>query len=171
MWALAATGRFEDAAATRDRAAALAVALHRTGRLSALRQVEHAELEWRGWGGVELYRGRLVRAWGADGVVTLLDPPGPGHTGDTGGDDETVTGRVAGARHPDEEPGAVDRADADELLVVARWFDDHAGQIRVRRADPGLTWPLPRLRRYAPSSGRREAGEPGQRGSGRAAHR
>src|SRR5690606_8615669 len=67
MHALAAADRFEEAADVRNRADALAGALRRQRRLQGLRRAGRIRLEVPGEGGVELDRGRLVRAW-ADGT-------------------------------------------------------------------------------------------------------
>src|SRR5690606_6777286 len=88
MRALAAAARYEEAALTRDRAAALAAALDRQRRLGALREAEAVEVALPGGGGVELRRGLLTRAWGppagedghghaAGGVAELPLEPAP----------------------------------------------------------------------------------------------
>jgi len=121
MRALAAAERFEEAAETRDRAAALARALHRQRRLDGLRRAGRIEVDADGEGRAVLAGGRLV------GTGTLPFPDG-------GGGD-----------------GPLPRHLADEVACVAAWLDDAAGRIRLVHCDGELASPLPRLPRYEPS--------------------
>lgn len=70
MRALAAASRYEEAAAVRDRAAALARALARQRRLDALRAAGRLTVEVDGATPAVIDRGRLVTG-------TLLEPPAP----------------------------------------------------------------------------------------------
>src|SRR5205823_3296399 len=120
MQALADAERFEEAAETRDRATALARALHRQRRLDGLRRAGRVELEAAGEGRAVLDGGRLQRAG------TL---PFPG--------DDDVDG-----------DGPLPRHLADEVACVAEWLDARAAAIRLVSCDGELASPLPRLPRY-----------------------
>lgn len=65
MRALARASRFEEAAAVRDRAAALARAVQRQRRLESLRSAGRLVVEVDGEGGAVLDRGLLTLAWPA----------------------------------------------------------------------------------------------------------
>ena len=123
MRALAAAERFEEAAATRDRAAALATALQRQRRLDALRRAGRVVVEVPGEGQSVLDGGRLVGVWEGAGTLTAVPPDGP-----------LPTKLV------------------DELACVARWMDTRTARIRLVTCEGGLSWPLPRLPRFEPSS-------------------
>lgn len=135
---LAAHERFEEAADARDRLAAFVAAHERTRRLARLR---------RG--------GRVVVTNGTDRIVfdgghfvTLDDVYAPsllseaarvdardrGAAGDT---DRTEGGDTCWA--------VVDPEEADELLVVTRWFDANTHRLRLESSDAPLWSPLPRL--------------------------
>jgi DNA polymerase-3 subunit epsilon len=123
MRALAAAERFEEAAATRDRAAALAAALHRQRQLDSLRRASRLEVDLPG----ETPR-RLVFRGG------LLGPQAGIDAGPT-------------------DPGPhlpVPRHLADELACVASWLDAEAARVRVVRCDGELSWPAAALPRYEP---------------------
>jgi DNA polymerase-3 subunit epsilon len=138
MATLAAAHRFEEAAAMRDRADALARALVRQRRLDALRSAGRITIEVPGEGGAVLDRGRLVMAW-PDG-----DGPGLLAAGDS----------TAGASEPD---GPLPRDQADEVACVAAWLDARAGRLRLLDGGAGLAWPIPALPRLQPSrAGRAE---------------
>ncbi len=123
--ALAAGERFEEAAAVRDRAAALAGALRRQRRFAALHAAGRVVLD-TGAAVVELDRGRLVR----------VTAPA------AGGSAELPFG---GSQPPLEpgEPGPVARELADELACVAAWLDANAHRVRLLSCDGELrsTWP------------------------------
>jgi DNA polymerase-3 subunit epsilon len=122
MRALAAAERFEEAAATRDRAAALATALSRQRRLDALRRAGRVVVEVSGEGRSVLDGGRLVGVW--EGARAQPDVPP---------DSPLPTSLV------------------DELACVARWMDTRTARIRLVTCEGTLAWPLPRLPRFEPS--------------------
>ena len=134
MRSLAAVQRFEEAAATRDRAAALARALHRQRQLRALRRAGRLELEVESRHLV-LHAGLLgaqagVEAAPDDAGAEPADPDGDGLDGPV-------------ARHL-----------ADELACVASWLEAEASRVRVVRCEGELASPLPRLPRYEPREAR-----------------
>ncbi|HET7486920.1 MAG TPA: DEDD exonuclease domain-containing protein [Acidimicrobiales bacterium] len=132
MAALASARRYEEAAAVRERAAALAGALARQRRLDGLRAAGRVRLAVEGEGGAELDEGRLVTAWaGAEPAAATLPFP---------------SAQPAGA-------GPLPRRLADEVLCVAAWLDRAAGRVRLERCDGGLSSPLPALPRYEPGRG------------------
>jgi DNA polymerase-3 subunit epsilon len=124
MRSLAAAQRFAEAAATRDRAAALARALHRQRQLRSLRRAGRLELD--------LDDLRLVFHAGLLGAQAGVDAGV-----------ETVTADAP----PD---GPVPRHLADELACVAGWLEAEASRVRVVRCEGELASPLPRLPRYEP---------------------
>ena len=133
MRALAAAQRFEEAAAMRERAAALSAAVARQRRLDGLRRAGRLSLDVDGEGGAELDEGRLVAAWAqAPSALPLLPgraaagPPPPAAAGD----------------------GPLPRHLADEVLAVASWLDRSAGRVRLNRCDGGLSSSLPLLPRF-----------------------
>jgi DNA polymerase-3 subunit epsilon len=131
MRTLAAAERFEEAAATRDRAAALAGALHRQGQLDSLRRASRLELDLTGD-----HPRRLVFRGG------LLGPQ---------------AGVDAGPTDPGPD-GPVPRQLVDELACVASWLEAEAARVRVVRCDGELSWPAAALPRYEPrgaAAGRR----------------
>ena len=130
MRALAAEQRYEEAAATRERAAALAGALVRQRRLDALRRAGRVDLEVAGEGGAVLDAGRLVSVWRDCGAATPLPFP----TADAVSD----------------ASGPLPRHLADEVLCVASWLDRSAARVRLARCDAGLSSPLPELPRFEP---------------------
>ena len=121
MRALAVAERFEEAADTRDRAAALAHALFRQRRAEQLRCSGTIELDLGGERRVELQGGRLSRAWGVG---------------------ELALGVACG---PPEESAAswVPPELADELACVAAWLDRNAPKVRLVRCDGTLASSLP----------------------------
>jgi DNA polymerase-3 subunit epsilon len=128
--ALADAERFEEAAATRDRAAALARAIARQRRFDGLRRAGRLVLEIAGEEGVVLAGGRLLEAWrGAR--------PDPG------------LGAWFEATSVDDS-GPLPRDLADELACVASWLDAKAARVRVLRCDGGLATPLPRQPTFTP---------------------
>ena len=134
MRALAAAQRYEEAAATRERAAALAAALARQRRLDALRRAGRVDLVVDGEGGAVLEGGRLVTAWsGGDGTAPLpltLPPAG------------------AGPAVPAHEP--LPRHLADEVLCIASWLDRAAARVRLDGCEGGLASALPAIPRFEP---------------------
>jgi DNA polymerase-3 subunit epsilon len=139
MQALAASDRFEEAADVRNRADALAGALRRQRRLDGLRRAGRVRLEVRGEGGIELDRGRFVRAW-ADGSAPVDQLA-------LGFDQDTATPAAAGADEPHAPlPGAL----ADELNCVAGWLDGRAARVDLLHCDAGLAEALPAVASFAP---------------------
>lgn len=133
MHDLAGDERFEEAAAARDRAAALTRALRRQRRLDGLRRAGRLVVEISGEARAVIARGRLVRV--DDGP--LLGAAPPGWPDDPGQDDSDSTGPVP-------------RELADELACVAGWLDAEAARVRLLACDGVLASPLPALPRYEP---------------------
>jgi DNA polymerase III subunit epsilon len=130
MHDLAAAERYEEAAAVRDRAAALATAIERRRRLDHLRRSGHVLLGLPDGGGVELADGHFVAAWTPDdprrGQTTL-------HTFDA----DSTAHLPAPARH-----------EIDELMAVSRWIDQRAPGLVVLAGSLDLEPhpdPLPRF--------------------------
>ena len=123
MRALAEAERYEEAAAVRDRAAALANAIFRQRRLDALRNAGRITLEVAGGGGATLEHGRLVAAW---------SPQSAAQASLQTSDDLTTEGPLP--RHL-----------ADELSTVASWLDQRVAKVRLLECDGPLAWPLPRI--------------------------
>ena len=133
--ALASARRFEEAADVRDRAAALARALHRQRRLDGLRRAGRVELRAPDGSGAVLDGGRLLAP------ATLLDsPPADSHDAANAADS-----------HDDADVGLpLPRHLADELACVGTWLDAEAGRLRLVHCDGELASPLPRLPRFEP---------------------
>ncbi len=137
MAALAGAERFEEAAAVRDRAEALATALRRQRRLDGLVRAGRIVLDTGRTGFVELTAGRLtgtgrlLRPWEVDRALL------PDHAADPG---------------DGPEPGAVPRHLVDELLAVAAWLDRNHVRARLVEADPDGVWAsdLPVLPSFSP---------------------
>lgn len=133
--ALAAAERYEEAAAVRDRAAALSGALRRKRRIDALRAAGTVELALPGGFVATLERG----------VLRACVPPGtlPGVAGGIG------RGLVPEPPTPPPAGEALPAHAADELLAVASFLDRYADRLRVRSltgewASPAA--PLPAFR-------------------------
>jgi DNA polymerase-3 subunit epsilon len=126
MEALANADRFEEAADTRDRAAALARALARQRRLEALRRSGRLEVEDADGRRVILAAGRLL-----DGPLFATDDA------------------IAPV-----ETGPLPRELADEVSCVAAWLDAEASRLRLVACDGELASPLPRLPSYEPRTRR-----------------
>ena len=124
MRALADAERFEEAAAVRDRAAALANAISRQRRLDALRGAGRITLEVDGRAAT-LERGRLVASGADQGTLPLA------------------------CEIP--ESGPLPRDLADELSCVAAWLDQRVAKVRLVECDGGLAYPLPRIPTFAPT--------------------
>jgi DNA polymerase-3 subunit epsilon len=125
MVALATAERFEEAADTRDRAAALARALTRQRRLEALRRSGRLEIEDADGRRVILAAGRLL-----DGPLFATAAAIDDVVGD----------------------GPLPRELADEVGCVAAWLDAEAPRLRLVACDGELASPLPRLPSYEPRS-------------------
>jgi len=133
MDALARAERYEEAADTRDRAAALSRALRRRQRAEQLRRAGRLVIEVPGQGGVELHDGCLTDAWGADeGAGGRLRLVTTGHTPD---------------------PALA----IDEALVVASWLHTNAHRARLVHAERGLHQPTAPLPDFSPTSEPRAA--------------
>lgn len=131
---LADEERYEEAADVRDRAEALASALRRQRRFDVLRRAGRIRFRF-GAAWAELDGGRLSGCGSIDDPPTLLDlrtPSTPGVALDAG---------------PLPPPS---RADADELLCVARWLDDNAHRIELEAVDGLLAEPFPPLPVFTP---------------------
>jgi DNA polymerase-3 subunit epsilon len=128
MRALAGAGRFEEAAAVRDRAAALARAVQRQRRLESLRGAGRLVVEVEGEGGAVLDGGHLHLAWpaGSRPLAALSPPEGPPAA---------------------PMPAA---SEVDELSAVAGWLDARAGRVHVLRCDDGLASPANKVPRFEP---------------------
>ena len=121
MGMLAAAERFEEAADVRDRAQALAHALHRQQRAEQLRRSGIVELEVGDGRRVELHGGRLLRAW-SEGELALgvsCEPP------------EAT------------QEAWLHAALADELACVAAWLDRNAPRVRLVHCEGVLASSLP----------------------------
>ena len=148
--ALAEAGRHEDAAAAGEGLEAVARALRRQHRLDALRRAERVVVTLPGGAGVELRRGRLVRAGGdscgpAGQPAAPETPTGRAQPGD-GGDDglrrlRQPDGDLPLPPLPDEGPVPLDMA--DELATVASWLDRHAERVRLVHVDGELCGVVP----------------------------
>ena len=120
MRALAGAARYEEAAAVRDRAAALSRAVQRQRRLEALRNAGRLVVEVDGEGGAVLDGGRLTLAWpSGPRPLAALTPPAP---------DQAPSGPLAAS-------------EVDELLAVAAWLDARAPRLHLLACDDGLSWP------------------------------
>lgn len=166
MHALAAAERFEEAAAMRDRAAALAGALRRQRRFDALRQAGRVVVDVGGRSRAEIVHGRLARSWTVDrrGIAEVplpldLDPTAPDPApADRAPQGRLVPDHVAPAQPVGAEPGSpLPKALADELSCVAAWLDRSADRITVVHADRGLASRYPNLPTYEPTPADRTA--------------
>ncbi len=128
---LAEAERYEEAADVRDRADALASLLLRHRRFDLLRRARRVRVrigsDW-----AEFTDGLLSGCGSLDDPPSLLD-----HGVDADGTESPPL-------------GVPSRADADELLCIARWFDDHAHRIELDAVDGVLAEPLPRIPSFAP---------------------
>jgi DNA polymerase-3 subunit epsilon len=122
MQTLAATERFEDAAATRDRADALASALSRRRRVDGLERAERMVFDIRGEGRVEVRRGCLVV--GTDEAHPTLDLELP--------DDRSLIERF------------------DEQHCIAGWLDRYAPRVNLVHCEGDYAEALPRIASFTP---------------------
>jgi DNA polymerase III subunit epsilon len=118
MHRLADEERYEEAAATRDRLAALARALQRRRTVAMWRGVARLVVECDGQR-VEIRRGLVV--WP---------------------DDE---GRLDDTAEPTAGPDAPSGADVAEILTVDRWLRSHAERLSIAAVDGELASSLPRI--------------------------
>ena len=135
---LAAAERYEEAADVRDRAEALSGVVRRGRRFDLWRRAGRVRLHIADtW--VELDGGRLVGSGtiaAEPGLFDALDERAP-----------------TGQRHLslDSSPLPVpSRAEADELLCVARWLDENASMVRVAASDGPIAEPYPPLPSFTP---------------------
>ena len=129
MRRLAEEDRYEEAAMTRDRLAALARALRRRDNLDAVRVPARLELTRR-----DATTGSVTRVELQHG--RLLIEAGPGNSNHVAAPDLSA-------------PPAFD--EVDELLIVARFVEREARRWRVASADGGaFAWRLPRVASYEP---------------------
>jgi DNA polymerase-3 subunit epsilon len=143
MVGLADEARFEEAAATRDRLAALTATLRRRRRIDTLLGCERIVLGTADGQAVEIRRGVLWRVW---------PPPPAGRPGPTLW--EWDDGRDVEMR-PESlpEPGrAVAKGLADELVCVATWLERHAATLRPIVVEGTLASPWPPLPHFTPRS-------------------
>jgi DNA polymerase-3 subunit epsilon len=138
--ALARQQRFEEAAAVRDRAAALSDAITRTRRFDALRATGHLSLELPGGHLAELEHG-ILRSSTAPGAL-------PGTAGPIGRGlvDEPPAVGPPGTPLPPEA--------AHELLATAGFLDRYAGRVRITDLSGRWSSPLPRLPSFRPAGNR-----------------
>ena len=144
MRGLAAASRFEEAAAVRDRAAALSRALVRQRRFEQLLSAGRITIAVSGEEGGVVDCGRLSAAWAGD-VPPLLPLP---LQADHDADSETM-------------PAPVPRDLADELSCIAAWLDARRERVAVRLSDGSdVSWPLaplPEMPRFEPARARAAA--------------
>ncbi len=145
MTDLAASERYEDAASTRDRVAALSDALSRQRTFDRLRAAERLVVRHRDGIAVELRRGRLTRIWvppePAERAAML---PGA-----------AITARPVEAVPPD--PGGPDEGPlpldlSDELRCVDRWLARHAADLRIEHVDGEWAADVDRLDSFRPAA-------------------
>jgi DNA polymerase III subunit epsilon len=152
MLGLAASERFEEAAEIRDRADALAAALRRQRRVTALQGSGRVDLGLPGGLLVTLHGGRLSLPSAKD------SPP-------TGAESTSQQLRLL----PDEAARVGDpwcrpddeRAVSEELLAVAAWLDANAARVRLLACDGLLSSPYPPIPSLRPAPASRSAPNPG----------
>jgi len=132
MRALATAGRYEEAAAVRDRAAALSRAVQRQRRLETLRASGRLVVEVDGEGGAVLDAGRLTLAW-LPGSRPLPAPVPHAPDGTSG-------------------PGPLAASEVDELAAVAAWLDSRAARLHLLACDQGLASPASRVTLFEAST-------------------
>jgi len=180
MTALAGAERFEDAAVTRDRADALARALHRQRRLDRLRRAGRVELELTSHDGrspcaprrLVLDCGRLVDASDA-GTLDLWPERSPERDTETS---DTGTGPQPGGpvSEPQRSEGERRRVPlprhlVDELAWVASWLEAEAHRVRLVHCEGELASCLPPIPLFTPP--KQEHQRTSDRRSGRSARR
>jgi DNA polymerase-3 subunit epsilon len=138
--ALAATERYEEAAAVRDRAAALSEALRRKRRFDVLRAAGTVELVLPGGVVATIERG-VLRSCSPPGSPTL---PGVADGIGRGLVPEPPTPPPAGEALPADA--------ADELVAVAAFLDRYASRIRVVSMTGDWASPAPKLPTFRPAA-------------------
>jgi hypothetical protein len=111
-------------------------AVRRQRSFDILRRAERVVLAL-GEGGVELARGRLVRAWSGDSDAGPAETGGP----PAGSDARAAFGPI----EPPPDDGALPAALADELSCIAAWLDRHAHRLRPVHVEGELSSTLPHL--------------------------
>ena len=144
MRALASAARFEEAAAVRDRAAALSRALVRQRRFEQLMGAGRITVSVGGEEGGVIDGGRLSAAWAGDVPPLLPLPLQP-----------TESAKC------EPTPSPVPRDLADELSCIASWLDARRDRVAVRLSDGSdVSWPLaplPDVPRFEPARARATA--------------
>jgi DNA polymerase-3 subunit epsilon len=130
MLALARAARFEEAAAVRDRAAALTTALKRQRRLDAVRRAGRVRLVLPGGVRAELCNGVLVQAWPSDAAPALP---------------------LGGGPEPPGTDGPLPKHLADEVGCIAGWLEAEAARVRIEHCDEGWCLPADALPSFEPS--------------------
>lgn len=133
---LAAAERFEEAAATRDRAGALARALTRQRQFDALRRAGRLE--------VEVADRRLVFRNGLLGAHVGAAP----EEGADGADGAEGADPANGADAEHDRPVPCNLV--DELACVASWLEAEAGRMRLVGCEGPLAYPLPPVPTFEP---------------------
>ena len=141
MRALAHAGRYEEAAAIRDRAGAFSRAIRKQWRLDSFRRAGRVHVEVDGEGGAIVDSGVLVSSWGATEAFC-----------------EDLW--AASPREPSQNDavGPTPRELADEVAIVAAWIESRAAKGTLRLVEAGgLWWPAQRIPTFEPV-GRRGRG-------------
>lgn len=145
MEELARVERFEEAALTRERLAALAGALRRQRRVDLLRSCERLVVTVDSGERAELRRGVLWRMWAPP------DRTAPAGSGLLDDDEDALARPVEMQPDAPPDPGAPLARDlADELACVGAWLDRYAGRVRLERVEGPMASPLPRLPEFRP---------------------
>jgi DNA polymerase-3 subunit epsilon len=143
MERLAAEERYEEAAATRDRLAALSSAISRQRAFDRLRSAERLVVRHADGVALEVRRGRLTRMWvPPDERERALLPPGASIRGR---DVEAVPIDPGGPTD-----GPLPRELSDELRCIDRWLERHAGKLRVELVEGEWAAPIDRLPTFQP---------------------
>jgi len=130
---LANQERFEEAAETRDRAAALVKAARRHRRLADLRGSGRLRVRLDSGSTAEFRDGTLVGAWSDGDVGVVLPLP---------------TGPLPAGSAP---TGITTREEADELYCVSSWLHAEAGRLVVEHCDGLLAEPVDRPPAFRPA--------------------
>ena len=127
---MARAERFEEAAAARDRLAALVTAIGRQRRMEQLLSCERLLVRVESGEVAELRRGVLWQMWPADHADQL-----------------TAIARPVEMQpvQPPEPGRPVERDLADELSCVGSWLDQHTSRIQIEHADGQFASVYPRL--------------------------
>jgi DNA polymerase III subunit epsilon len=148
MHRLADEERFEEAAGTRDRLAALARALQRRRTITMWQGVARLVVEYDGRR-IEIRRGRVL--W-PDDEQSLFSPVEDSLKDSSQGSPAAAGRAVPPRPGPPASPGTFTADDVAEILVVDRWINRNAGRIRLLTADGELACALPRIAVAQPPS-------------------